>query len=251
MLPNLRFRTEKSSWMHLFSGQRCGGCRTFVEGEVISALDQVYHVSCFKCHLCDHLFPPGGEICYDGHNMFCGPCTPQQQKQQKQQQQHPKQQKHQPRKQQKEQQPLSQSQQQHRQNTTTSNDRNRKTTTITTTVGTTTNICVGCHENIKTGQALIAGGKSYHLWCFKCHQCNVLLTGDYMAHDELPYCEPCYHANFGVVCDHCSGFITGKVLQVTFFCVQFMCINFGNTIFTHLFIHRIESFSKQVVGRRR
>ena len=34
--------------------------------------------------------------------------------------------------------------------------------------------------------------------------------------DGVPYCEQDYQAEFGVTCAGCDGYITGKVLQVSY-----------------------------------
>ncbi|XKL66403.1 hypothetical protein PGB90_009823 [Kerria lacca] len=73
--------------------------------------------------------------------------------------------------------------------------------------------CAGCHEDLKEGQALIALDRQWHVWCFKCHTCNVVLHGEYMGKDGVPYCEKDYQKLFGVKCAYCSRFISGKVLQ--------------------------------------
>lgn len=77
----------------------------------------------------------------------------------------------------------------------------------------TTNECYGCKEDMNSSQVVIALDHPWHVACFKCHQCASLLTGDYMERDGQPYCERDYHENFGVTCDNCREFITGKVLQ--------------------------------------
>ena len=35
--------------------------------------------------------------------------------------------------------------------------------------------CAGCAEDLKDGQALMALDKQYHVWCFKCHSCQVTI----------------------------------------------------------------------------
>ena len=40
--------------------------------------------------------------------------------------------------------------------------------------------CAGCGNDIKSGQALLALDKQWHLWCFTCHKCGCLLAGEYM-----------------------------------------------------------------------
>merc|ERR1740128_69871 len=73
--------------------------------------------------------------------------------------------------------------------------------------------CAGCRQELKDGQALVALDKQYHIWCFKCTTCCVLLHGEYMGHEGKPYCEKDYHERYGVKCAYCQRFISGKVLQ--------------------------------------
>ncbi|XP_031351586.1 actin-binding LIM protein 3 isoform X2 [Photinus pyralis] len=75
------------------------------------------------------------------------------------------------------------------------------------------NECAGCHEELKEGQALVALDRQWHIWCFKCGKCGVVLHGEYMGRDGVPYCERDYQHQFGVKCAYCSRFISGKVLQ--------------------------------------
>lgn len=73
--------------------------------------------------------------------------------------------------------------------------------------------CAGCGRDIKNGQALLALDRQWHLGCFKCKACNNLLTGEYISKDGAPYCEKDYQINFGIQCEACHLFITGKVLE--------------------------------------
>ncbi|XP_039727074.1 actin-binding LIM protein 1 isoform X9 [Pteropus medius] len=73
--------------------------------------------------------------------------------------------------------------------------------------------CAGCGRDIKNGQALLALEKQWHLGCFKCKSCGKVLTGEYISKDGAPYCEKDYQALFGVKCEACHQFITGKVLE--------------------------------------
>ncbi|XP_008070835.1 actin-binding LIM protein 2 isoform X2 [Carlito syrichta] len=73
--------------------------------------------------------------------------------------------------------------------------------------------CGGCGAEIKNGQALVALDKHWHLSCFKCKTCRKLLTAEYISKDGLPYCEADYHAKFGIRCDGCEKYITGRVLE--------------------------------------
>ncbi|XP_077358621.1 actin-binding LIM protein 1-like isoform X3 [Festucalex cinctus] len=75
------------------------------------------------------------------------------------------------------------------------------------------NNCNGCGRDIKNGQALLALGSQWHLGCFKCNVCKKMLSGEYISKDGVPYCERDYQLQFGVQCDACQKFITGKVLE--------------------------------------
>ncbi|XP_031751184.1 actin-binding LIM protein 2 isoform X4 [Xenopus tropicalis] len=73
--------------------------------------------------------------------------------------------------------------------------------------------CGGCGLEIKNGQSLVALEKHWHLGCFKCKTCGMPLKAEYISKDGIPYCETDYHAKFGIKCDHCEKFITGRVLE--------------------------------------
>ncbi|RWS24297.1 actin-binding LIM protein 2-like protein [Leptotrombidium deliense] len=73
--------------------------------------------------------------------------------------------------------------------------------------------CAGCEEEIQEGQALVALDQQWHVWCFRCTTCKIVLHGEYMGKEGLPYCERDYQKQFGVKCAHCDRYITGKVLQ--------------------------------------
>ncbi|XP_040847995.1 actin-binding LIM protein 1 isoform X9 [Ochotona curzoniae] len=75
------------------------------------------------------------------------------------------------------------------------------------------NNCAGCGRDIKNGQALLALDQQWHLGCFKCKSCGKVLTGEYISKDGAPYCEKDYQGLFGVKCEACQQFITGKVLE--------------------------------------
>uniref|UniRef100_A0A2D4F0C5 Actin-binding LIM protein 1 n=1 Tax=Micrurus corallinus TaxID=54390 RepID=A0A2D4F0C5_MICCO len=77
----------------------------------------------------------------------------------------------------------------------------------------TSSSCAGCGRDIKNGQALLALDKQWHLGCFKCKACAKVLTGEYISKDGAPYCEKDYQVLFGVKCEACHQFITGKVLE--------------------------------------
>lgn len=72
--------------------------------------------------------------------------------------------------------------------------------------------CNGCGEFVE-GEVVTALDKQWHLGCFKCKACGKVLTGEYISKDGAPYCEKDYQVLFGVKCEACHQFITGKVLE--------------------------------------
>ncbi|KAJ3585216.1 hypothetical protein NHX12_013937, partial [Muraenolepis orangiensis] len=79
-------------------------------------------------------------------------------------------------------------------------------------------ICQKCTEplapNSPNEQSLVALDKHWHLGCFKCRVCNKVLNAEYISKDGIPYCEQDYHAMYGIQCENCKKFITGKVLEL-------------------------------------
>nr|XP_019955710.1 PREDICTED: actin-binding LIM protein 2 isoform X12 [Paralichthys olivaceus] len=73
--------------------------------------------------------------------------------------------------------------------------------------------CCGCGKEFKNEQSLVALEKHWHLGCFKCKVCNKVLNAEYISKDGIPYCEMDYHAMFGIQCESCKNYITGKVLE--------------------------------------
>ncbi|XP_034539277.1 actin-binding LIM protein 3-like isoform X3 [Notolabrus celidotus] len=73
--------------------------------------------------------------------------------------------------------------------------------------------CAGCSEEIKHGQSLLALERQWHVSCFKCRTCGCGLTGEYISKDGTPYCETDYHSQFGIRCDSCNRYISGRVLE--------------------------------------
>ncbi|KAF4091488.1 hypothetical protein AMELA_G00037290 [Ameiurus melas] len=73
--------------------------------------------------------------------------------------------------------------------------------------------CAGCKEEIKQGQSLLALEKQWHVSCFKCQTCGIVLTGEYISKDGIPYCESDYHTQFGIKCETCNRYISGRVLE--------------------------------------
>ncbi|XP_047661715.1 actin-binding LIM protein 3-like isoform X2 [Tachysurus fulvidraco] len=73
--------------------------------------------------------------------------------------------------------------------------------------------CAGCKEEITQGQSLLALEKQWHVSCFKCQTCGVVLTGEYISKNGIPYCESDYHRQFGIRCETCNRYVSGKVLE--------------------------------------
>ncbi|XP_033986764.1 actin-binding LIM protein 2 isoform X7 [Trematomus bernacchii] len=73
--------------------------------------------------------------------------------------------------------------------------------------------CCGCGKEFKNEQSLVALDKHWHLGCFKCKVCNKVLNAEYISKDGIPFCEMDYHAMFGIQCESCKNYITGKVLE--------------------------------------
>uniref|UniRef100_A0A7N8YIB3 Actin-binding LIM protein 2 n=1 Tax=Mastacembelus armatus TaxID=205130 RepID=A0A7N8YIB3_9TELE len=73
--------------------------------------------------------------------------------------------------------------------------------------------CCGCGKEFKNEQSLVALDKHWHLGCFKCKVCNKVLNAEYISKDGVPFCETDYHAMFGIQCESCKKYITGKVLE--------------------------------------
>ncbi|XP_053504267.1 actin-binding LIM protein 3-like [Ictalurus furcatus] len=73
--------------------------------------------------------------------------------------------------------------------------------------------CAGCKEEITHGQSLLALEKQWHVSCFKCQTCGTVLTGEYISKNGIPYCESDYHRQFGIRCETCNRYVSGKVLE--------------------------------------
>ncbi|UYV63445.1 ABLIM3 [Cordylochernes scorpioides] len=176
-------------------GTKCKECNQFVEGEVVTARGHTYHHKCFVCERCRWVFvsrqpfPTGEKVTFTGKECLCQKCI-------------------------------------HIPVVPSSKLPEAEV------VADGSQSCAGCKEELKEGQALIALDQQWHIWCFKCVTCEGVLHGEYMGkyvvnflqlvhlsqganRDGLPYCEKDYEKQFGVKCDHCERFISGKVLQVT------------------------------------
>nr|CAD7433890.1 unnamed protein product [Timema monikensis] len=161
-------------------GTKCAVCGDYVEGEVVSALGNTYHQKCFTCARCRQPFPSGERVTYTGKEVLCQKCV---------------------------QIPVRETQSP--QASPSSVGGSGECMCFISLFSE----CAGCNEALKDGQALIALERQWHIWCFKCHTCGVVLHGEYMGKDGIPYCEKDYQKQFGVKCAYCNRYISGKVLQ--------------------------------------
>ncbi|KAG5196045.1 hypothetical protein JEQ12_011681 [Ovis aries] len=214
-------------------GTRCHGCGEFVEGEVVTALGKTYHPNCFACTICKTVnhqllgdegqlkvhvnikfmsrslnflltqmgarFHPETESRSMGETAFASSarsrCLPALKKPS----------------------PLAIDAKNththiHPKPSSSPLPTLYRTVIVPIAVGTPTD-CAGCGRDIKNGQALLALETQWHLGCFKCKSCGKVLTGEYISKDGAPYCEKDYQGLFGVKCEACHQFITGKVLE--------------------------------------
>ncbi|XP_069892459.1 actin-binding LIM protein 3 isoform X3 [Dipodomys merriami] len=156
-------------------GTRCDSCRDFITGEVISALGRTYHPKCFVCSLCRKPFPIGDKVTFSGKECVCQTCS---------------------------------------QSMTSSKPiKIRGPSRESSPQQLPVPDCAGCKEEIKHGQSLLALDKQWHVSCFKCQTCSVILTGEYISKDGVPYCEADYHSQFGIKCETCDRYISGRVLE--------------------------------------
>ncbi|XP_017583021.1 PREDICTED: actin-binding LIM protein 2 [Corvus brachyrhynchos] len=167
-------------------GTRCFSCDEFIEGEVVSALGKTYHPDCFVCAVCRLPFPAGDRVTFNGKECICQIffdfCS--------------------------------------FQSVLLSLHRFKGQNFTPEIVEYGSLIldfsladCGGCGSEIKNGQSLVALDKHWHLGCFKCNTCGKLLNAEYISKDGVPYCETDYHAKFGIRCDNCEKYITGRVLE--------------------------------------
>lgn len=231
-----------NDYYELINTEKCSSCHKYVEGEVISVKGSVFHPECFGCQQCGKLFPEGASIIFDGDGYICDECDQANQRRNQPQEEVPESRynghqynggsysprkadshyinyREYPREEESPQQqepvlderskvapPPYQMQFESKHAVEQKPAVNRSTSDSH-------NNCAGCGNDIRSGQALLALDKQWHLWCFTCHKCGCLLAGEYMGRDGLPYCEDDYQKEFGVTCAGCDGYITGKVLQ--------------------------------------
>ncbi|CAH8621632.1 unnamed protein product [Dicrocoelium dendriticum] len=56
-------------------GVKCAACQNYVEGEVVTVLDKVFHTKCFRCSACRHLFSSGERTTIFDEAYYCVDCA--------------------------------------------------------------------------------------------------------------------------------------------------------------------------------
>ncbi|NXF06414.1 ABLM3 protein, partial [Smithornis capensis] len=154
-------------------GTRCDSCGDFITGEVISALGRTYHPKCFVCSTCRKPFPIGDKVTFSGKDYGWDALV----------------------------------------GASRCGCFCRAAMIPHYPCASIPADCAGCKEEIKQGQSLLALEKQWHVSCFKCQTCGIILTGEYISKDGIPYCESDYHAQFGIKCETCDRYISGRVLE--------------------------------------
>ncbi|XP_064383280.1 actin-binding LIM protein 2-like [Halichondria panicea] len=195
---------------HLLFGTKCKTCGDFVEGRVVTALGNSYHPQCFVCDRCKDEIHSGTVVTYnDRQEILCQRCTDIALNEEDNESNMPRAEKQ-----------LNPSTELSRSGSFSSQQEDihkifdfSKVPDVDPKTRTHLGKCAGCRESIRSCQSLIALERHWHLFCFTCSVCKKLLTSEYMAKGNNPYCEPCYQDMHGVACDGCQQFITGKVLE--------------------------------------
>lgn len=70
--------------------------------------------------------------------------------------------------------------------------------------------------SLGAGGSCLASVFSYEFFCMLGTKRVTPCRPDCLSHcrDGLPYCEADYHTKFGIRCDSCEKYITGRVLEV-------------------------------------
>ncbi|XP_011497253.1 PREDICTED: actin-binding LIM protein 3 [Ceratosolen solmsi marchali] len=165
-------------------GTKCAGCRQYVEGDVVTAGDKhAFHPNCFHCQRCRQpLLGQGTKVTLVQSQALCYRCV-----------------------------------------SIPVREATMPIDCCSTNEGVSDSVdgsgsqdpaeCAGCRQQLREGQALVALDRQWHVWCFKCHSCDIVLHGEYMGKNGVPYCEKDYQKQFGVKCAYCNRYISGKVLQ--------------------------------------
>lgn len=72
--------------------------------------------------------------------------------------------------------------------------------------------CSHCQKLIVDGKSTIHENNYYHPDCFRCGQCNRVITErEFFTKDGKPCCDTCYRERFATVCSHCrASILDGK-----------------------------------------
>ena len=191
-------------------GTKCFICHKYVEGEVVTALNNTYHKECFSCDTCKLTFSPGSTVTYDGRSYLCQSCLDLNRS-------HPG--------------------YNHTASDTDTlppaisqnNYESRNSHFVTPYDGPSRKQdekrvkCYKCHQYINHSTLVVAMGKLWHQWCFTCLVCQRMMTGKFVARGDDIYCEKHYFDTFGIRCFSCHKYITGKVLMADKACYHYEC----------------------------
>ena len=191
-------------------GTKCFVCHKYVEGEVVTALNNTYHKECFRCDTCKDTFSPGTTVTYDGHFYLCQNCLD-----------------------------LNRSRPGYNHaasdidtlppTISQNNFETRNSHFVTPYEGPSRKQdekrvkCYKCHQYINHSTLVVAMGKLWHQWCFTCLVCQRMMTGKFVARGDDIYCENHYFDTFGTRCLTCHKYITGKVLMADKACYHYEC----------------------------
>lgn len=92
------------------------------------------------------------------------------------------------------------------------------------------NICAGCLNAIEDDEVLQALNSEWHVDCFRCSVCDVLLCEWYFEKDGLLFCQEDYGSRYGEACQNCNALISGPVMvagEHKFHPECFKCTNCG------------------------
>jgi actin-binding LIM protein len=184
-------------------GKKCHICKKKCTGEIFKIDDNLIHLDCYRCKVCERSLKDTGHYnSPDGYYL----CANDYKRASQSQAQIPQTQTH-----------TSQSRTQSSHTTPlaikTEQPHVKKQSELPSPPLGSPTACAACGDQLHSGQVLLALGRSWHVWCFKCSECNAVLQGEYMAKEDKPYCLRDYNIKYGVKCYECGKFIGGKVLQ--------------------------------------
>ncbi|XP_042898426.1 LIM domain kinase 1 isoform X2 [Parasteatoda tepidariorum] len=94
-------------------------------------------------------------------------------------------------------------------------------------------VCAGCMNIIDDDEFLEALSNEWHVDCFRCSVCDILLSNWYFEKEGLLFCKDDYWSKYGESCQDCNAVITGPVMVAgdhKFHPECFKCTNCGGFI---------------------